>query len=127
MRSPPALYLWRGYYPKYKVSRTFIPAYYYVDNNGNAIVSDSIEGIIVRSPMTTHQQLPAKQPGARRQLNALDFDITKKIDQAFCRNRDNSAAVTFTVEWRDRAQALRISQAVSISYPRLAENTDAER
>lgn len=121
-----ALYLWRGYYPKYKVSRTFIPAYYYVDNNGNAIVSDSIGGIIVRS--MTYSQLVQNNQVRDAVRNALDFDITKEeYDQAILAEvNDNSAAVTLTVEWRDRAQALQISQAVKAYLTHvIAENADA--
>jgi len=120
------VYLWRGYYPQYKVSKSFIPAYYTTDQNGNAIISDSIGGIIVRS--MTYTQLVQNDQVRDAVRNALDFSLTKEeYERAISAElNENSAAVTLVVEWRDKAQALQIAQAVKAYLTHvIAQNADA--
>ena len=120
------VYLWRGYYPQYKVSKTFIPAYYTIDQNGNAVSTDSIGSIIVRS--MTYAQLVQNDQVRDAVRNALDFEISKEeYERAITAEvNENSALATITVDWRDKAQALQLAQAVKAYMTHvIAKNADA--
>ena len=106
------LYMWRVYTPEYKISTTFIPAMYTLDQDGNAIITDSLGSVITRS--NAYTQLVKNEQVRDAVRNAVDFQITKEeydgaVSTAF---NEYSAAVSISVNWNNEAQAYQLLDTV---------------